>query len=588
MSRAIKNRLVLNQLENFVPDAAMTQRSIEQFFAAINTPKSLACYLMFKSGEHVQLLDCVADPLHYLDAESFDLDYMAVSFLSKYTGLITGYDKKQRALDKFLQMEELCSQTNRRFLRDPEQKTHGHGHLLLSVRRKIDLILGEFDIEEFFESPAWGPGVSNSIKGFDVSAARKFQSETGITKNAYALLSSSLVQAYPLWFDQGRNCESDFTIEAGNTVITVSKNAKIDRVIAVEPGLNLFFQKAVGSMLKKRLKNRGVDTSDQERNQKAARVASVRNDVATVDFSSASDLISKAVVRNLLPIRWLTVMEMLRSERGELEGKPFIWEKFSSMGCGFTFELECLIFYAVAVVCCEATNADASLVSVYGDDVIIPVHAYPLFSEMVTMLGFLLNPAKSFTDGPFRESCGSHYFRGVDVKPIFLKDPLSNALTIYKLANSVRRASHRRNFNNGCDRRFLPYWRGLISGLPSALRSVKIPEGYGDGGILSNLDEACPSSAPNGYEGFEIQIVAERGINVQHDSRGLLLSRLHNLGLKIRDDHVKREFPSYLTRAGQKLSTLAFRNMETLRGRTKLALNRAVLVPMWYNLGCWE
>lgn len=272
-----------------------------------------------------------------------------------------------------------------------------------------------------------------------------------------------------------------------------------------------------------------------------------------------------------------------------------MWEKFSSMGNGFTFELESLIFYAAALATCEAVGADTKAVSVYGDDVIIPVEAFELYEKFCAFLGFTVNKTKSFASGAFRESCGAHYFSGLDVKPIYHKKVLTNALSIYKLANSVRRLAHRRCFNNGCDRRLLPIWRNLVSGLPHALRSVKVPDGFGDGGLIVNFDEACPPRALHGHEGFDVMMLSERGVKQPQSEKGLLLERLTQIvgspnsylgrgWVEGREFSLSSHERNVLGSDG--LSSLGYGNDTTLRGRSALAYS-SVRVQQWYNLGEW-
>lgn len=589
MSLTITKRQIQSAVNNFVHSPVHTDRVICDFFSSLDTPKSLAAYILYNSGEHRQLLDLTVDPNHYLESQGdlLSLDYLVVNFLSKADFLDTSYDKKQRALDKFLSMEQQCKETNLRFKSDSELLNSEFATLLFVMRRKMDLILGDFSAEEFTDSPAWGPGVSTLIKGCDTSATRKFQSETGITNELYSHVKDILPLAYPGWLGRELLRDSSYTIQKGNTVTTVPKNSKTDRVIAIEPGFNLFFQKAIGSMVKRRLGRFGIDLTNQSRNQELSRIGSLTGNLATVDFSSASDTISKRLVEYILPERWFTVMNATRSKSGLLNDSPFMWEKFSSMGNGFTFELESLIFFAAALSCCEALGVVTKDVSVYGDDVIIPTAAYDLFSKFSAFLGFTVNPSKSFSTGLFRESCGAHWFRGIDIKPIFLKERLTHAFSVFKLANSVRRLGHRRNFNYGCDRRFLACWRSILQGLPATLRSLKVPEGYGDGGILSNFDEAVPTKQRNGYEGFLTRAAREQSISCSHDSHGLLISRLTNINGGLKSDswypESKQRFLSNL----HGLSTNGYSNTEPLRGRTRRQVF-LLSVQSWYNLGSWS
>lgn len=587
MSLAIKRSAVKTAAQNFVADSSEDGRIVEQFFASLDTSKSLAACLLFKYGEHRQLLDLDVNPSDYLesDGDLFHRDYLAVSFLSKNESLDTGYDKKKRGLAKFAQFEQQCKETNSRFRSYRELENSQYATWLFVMRRKIDLILGDFDAEEFFDSSAWGPGVTTLLKGSDVSATRKFQSEIGITREAYALMGSSLASAYPGWFREERVSDSSVLIQEGNAITTVPKNSKIDRIIAIEPGLNLFFQKGVGKMIRNRMVRRGVDLNHQTANQQKAKLGSVTGHLATVDFSSASDSIAKKIVEHLLPSDWFQVLNSLRCRVGSFEGKKVLWEKFSSMGNGFTWELESLIFYAAALTTCEMLHLDDREVGVYGDDVIIPSVAYEGYRKFCEFLGFSVNTEKSFYSGVFRESCGSHFFRGLDVKPIFHKKRISDAFSIYKLANSVRRLSHSRSFNYGCDRRFLATWRRILQGLPLALRSVKIPEGYGDGGVLSNFDEAAPPRAGFGYEGFNVLMLSQRGVKLHQDCGGLLQERLTQIIGCV--DIVDQHYPRRSYRAPQGLSELAYGNETTLRGQIRVGAS-TTLVHEWYNLGGWD
>lgn len=585
MSETLSRSKLLRAANQFATSSEHEFNAIGKFYESLNTPKSLAAKILFSYGEHDQLLELeTRKPETYSSAEEYHLDYLAVKFLSKYNGLKTTYDKKDRALQKFFKTEERCKQTNQRFSTYGKQESNPYAHLISQMRNKIANILGEFNIEEFFEKSSWGPGVSTFIKGSNTSAARKFQEEIGITRSAYSLLGASLGAAYPHWFRSEHVSDSLVQFVGGNTVTTVPKNSKEDRVIAVEPGINLYFQKGVGSMLKSRLRRVGVDLRTQKVNQVLSAFAE-RLGLATVDFSSASDCFAWKVIEMLLPPRWFLVLDSIRSRDGLIDGKYQKWEKFSSMGNGFTFELETLIFYVAALVACEQTDSPTNNVSVFGDDVIIPSSAFDLFHELAHELGFKINLDKTFTSGPFRESCGSHYFHGFDVKPIFHKEKFKNAFSLYKLANSIRRLSHRRGFNRSCDRRFLGTWRHIYHGLPSALRSVRIPEGYGDGGLISNWDEACPSRATDGHDGWVVKTLLETVERSTCEYIGLLNERLcqtqGGLELKFKDHRTNALYAQ-----SKAILELGYGNDVVLKDRMKLRVSDT-FIPTWYNLGEW-
>lgn len=555
---------------NYRVSSSVTDAAIENVLSAFNTPRSLACWLLYKSGEHVQLSELSVNPEHYDNFIKFRDDYQATNFLSKANFLSLPVSKKDAALAKFRQYEDLCGKTNIRFNNlslDP-LFNGDNVWLLNATRRKIDMILSDFSPDEFVDGANWGPGVTTLLKGSEVAPFNKFHLENGITRRLYNFIEPWFPSAYPLWTERLRTSADRegfvsemFKFEEGNEVITVPKNSKTDRVIAVEPGLNLWFQKGIGTMIRRRLQRAGVDLNSQLRNQQLALTASSSNHLATVDFSSASDSISYSVVRELIPGRWFTLLDICRSPVGNQNGTQIKWNKFSSMGNGFTFELESLIFFAAALAVSEYSGCDTSEISVFGDDVIIPSSCFDLFRSFCAFLGFKTNSDKSFSSGFFRESCGSHYYDGVDCKPIFLKEILTNVQSLYKLANSVRLLAHRRNSHYGCDSSFQHSWRSLFLRVPKALR-FRIPSGYGDGGFVGNFDESAPAKARNGYEGYLFRGVIETGVNRSSEELGILLTRLRSQ------------------------SPQAYKNTYTLRGRTRLRVS-LILAHQWYNLGPW-
>lgn len=565
----------------------VTAEAVLRFFEALDCPKSLAASILYKYGEHEQLLDLSCNPLDYNSSLGYKDAYLTVKFLSRSSFLKTSYDRKQLAVDKFLKFEDLCKQTNSRFRSNDFvfDESSTNGALLSAMRRKISQILGEFSASELFDSASWGPGVSTLIKGEETFAAKKFQCETGITRDLYPLVRDLFPLAYPGWWDLlASRCYEDNsfpTFQKGNKVVTVPKTSKIDRVIAIEPGLNLWFQLGLGEMISRRLRRFGVDVRDQTRNQRLAKEGSISNSLATVDFSSASDSISAGLVYslfNFLPVKenfeptlpvWYTVMDSCRSKYGMIGSQTFRWEKFSSMGNGFTFPLESLIFFSAALVCCESLRVSTKEVSVYGDDVIIPSTAFSLFSSFCSFLGFTINPAKSFSSGSFRESCGEHYFRGVSCKPVFFEKALTKPQEVYNFANTIRLRSH-----DGfcCDSRFRSIFYWLQTKVPKLIR-FKVPCQQNshsgsveptDGGFISNLDESGPSRSKSWIEGFRFRRLAWVAVSLQVDYFGVLLARLHS--------------PLVTDKGGG--------NSLPLRGRTRCHFV-VTSIRRWYDLGPW-
>lgn len=200
-----------------------------------------------------------------------------------------------------------------------------------------------------------------------------------------------------------------------NRVVCVPKNYKTHRSIAAEPTGNLPFQLGIDGYIKKRLRAFGTDLRDQEANKALARSASVSGSHATIDLSMASDSISLELVRSLLPTPWFNLLSALRA--------PFYkgvfgfgeYAKFSSMGNGYTFSLETLLFKAA----CVAVGSEDCLV--YGDDIIIESQLSDRLISLLAFMGFQTNKDKTFVAGDFRESCGGDYLNGIDVRPFHVK-----------------------------------------------------------------------------------------------------------------------------------------------------------------------
>lgn len=146
---------------------------------------------------------------------------------------------------------------------------------------------------------------------------------------------------------------------------------------------------------------------------------SISGKFSTIDLSMASDTLAFNVVRWLLPHVWVRYLTTFRSSHyvfsEEPDASPTEYHKFSSMGNGYTFALETLIFAAA----CYGVNAKEFMV--YGDDLVVRTEDFKAVSRCLRWLGFKVNSEKSFNKGSFRESCGVNAFKGVDVTPFYIR-----------------------------------------------------------------------------------------------------------------------------------------------------------------------
>lgn len=534
-------------------DNIVSDNTIKSYFQALDCPRSLSLYLLYKYKEFDQIVNMECNPLDFNNPVKFRDAYLATNFLLKNRFLRTSYNTKERALEKFWQSEAKCKETNLKW-KYRRELTLFDWNSIHRVSEKIFRILGHSpNVERAIDMSSWGPGASLSIKKRDSSSYKKFSDERGITVDAQGLCSL-IPKLYPLIPDR------IFEFELGDRIVVVPKNAKIDRVILIQPGWNLWFQKGFGKLIRSKLAQFGLHLDNADKiNQNLARSSSIDGKLATIDFSSASDQIAIEPLREVLPPNWFNLLDGLRCKRSA-DG-IHTWEKFSSMGNGFTFELETLIFYSIALVSCDIEQCSSDNVSVFGDDTILPSEAVDTFRRICELFGFSFNASKSFSTGSFRESCGEHYFDGVNCKPYYFKEIVRSYHQLYTCYNSVRLLSHRECAMMACSLRWKHLLEYLVRQVPKRYR-LFISHGYGDVGFISNFDEARPSKARFGYEGyFSLALISK---SIQKDVEG----------------------PSLLSVRLTEHSDVSRNNAIEIKGRVRIFLKK-ILVHEWYDLGPW-
>lgn len=456
------------------------------------------------------------DPKAYSCPDTFRRDWQLANCMTKFDDKKSSSVKKEAALSKFRLAEDCCKIANSR-LRGNQDVRFNHfmsaRDYIYVARRKIERLLGEFTWSEAEQSFDFGPGASTRLSRREGTLLRKFSGKPETTSNC-ADLSRTAMRYYSLWREaaliEADSAEDGFTIVAGNCIDTVPKNYKEDRVIGVEPCMNMFFQKGIGAMIRRRLKRVQINLNDQTRNQDLAKLGSETGLLATLDLKMASDTVNRAIVEMLIPPDWLLALEQCRSPVGVLpSGEIIRYQKFSSMGNGNTFELESLIFWALCSAVCENLCGKDACVGVYGDDLIVNTSAVETVVGLLNFCGFSLNLKKSFYDGPFRESCGKHYFNGTDVTPFYVRQPLRRLTDVFLLHNNVVRWCGKGGLGrdsgvDGALRSLCDYLRSVV---PSNWRTPRIPDGYGDGAFIGSFDETLPKLRPRYSKdrGFEAQ-----------------------------------------------------------------------------------
>jgi hypothetical protein len=438
-------------------------------------------------------------PLDLTNLETARGSLLMREVFSKYDDGKPSKDKEERTWERFHEAEDLCRDSNFQI-----PKTFRHSPFWRNVSMRLRGTLGSFSWDECARYFAFGPGATTRLTRARAAAAYKYSGRPEST-SGNAVLASCAIRMNPLWKQSvhlsGEDPDDLVKVVCGNSIIAVPKNYKTNRTIAKEPCMNIYIQKGIGRVIRNRLKRVGINLNSQEANQQAARIGSLTGELATIDLSMASDTLSFELVSFLLPNDWWWALEQCRSPVGVLpSGEVLTYQKFSSMGNGYTFELETLIFWAIAQEVCLPNNIDESdcRVLVYGDDIVVPSDKAESVLNRLFQAGFKPNPDKTFVSGPYRESCGKHYFLGSDITPFYVRKPVRALHRLFLVHNNVYRWG---------DRGVIDV-KAVLTGLkklaPASWRIPRLPDGYGDGAFIGALDELRLDSHPYGWECWQV------------------------------------------------------------------------------------
>jgi hypothetical protein len=206
-------------------------------------------------------------------------------------------------------------------------------------------------------------------------------------------------------------------------LVPVPKDSRGPRLISCEPAELMYIQhglmrKLYGIIETHPLTRGQINFTDQGTNRMLAREGSISDQWATIDLSDASDRVSFELVKRVFPDDWVRCLKACRSEGTILpDGEKLKFNKFAPMGSACCFPVEALVFWA----CAQATlqrDGFCGRVFVYGDDIIVESAFAQSVIEGLERVGLMVNRSKSFTSGPFRESCGGEYHYGYDVTPV--------------------------------------------------------------------------------------------------------------------------------------------------------------------------
>jgi hypothetical protein len=310
-----------------------------------------------------------------------------------------------------------------------------------------------FGLSDIFDRCGLGPGANLECDSYNFYTKLFDSPLTGTSERLYRYYRYA-ISSNPTWLNAEKLREEKFgtKIVVGNRLSFVPKTSDVSRSICTEPVLNMFLQKGIGSLLELMLRKRfKIDLSRQpEYNRDMARLGSIDGGFATIDLSSASDSIALSLVEKLIPDPLLDLIKLSRSPVVVYpDGSSERLYMVSSMGNGFTFPLETLLFSTIVIACYRILGIAPKMrhdrplnFAVFGDDIIVRKDAYYFVCRMLEVFGFVVNDQKSFNAGNFRESCGQDFFRGHDIRGVYLKT-LHTSADVYSAINRIVRWSAR-------------------------------------------------------------------------------------------------------------------------------------------------
>lgn len=412
------------------------------------------------------------DPTTAVSGRDCEVARQAACLVSKVP--FTGDDdlRQAAATEKFFRAEAKCRSVNKLFRKRRAIEKHRFPHLpeytssvwpswLARARAEIRRCIGdEPPIDSVLDNARFGPGVAVGITGDALDFAVKMRSpELPCSPSAVPYVRQAVSRHAQMWnlhyekrsfrtshgyrdyvcYDEDHACgefDRRVVLTSYNKIQFVPKNAKTFRTIGIEPLGNSLVQLGVDFVLKRCLLKWGIDLTDQSRNQRAAYLGSLEDSLeafATIDLSAASDSLAREVVRALLPSAWYNFLNSIRSPTFKLGEEVYEYEKFCSMGNGFCFPLETLVFAAIV----RSSGVEQNEYAIYGDDIIVPQRDALIIIERLSAIGFKTNVDKTFIFGPFRESCGKEYYNGQNVTPFKLDEVPVNHEVLAKLHNSL-------------------------------------------------------------------------------------------------------------------------------------------------------
>jgi len=211
----------------------------------------------------------------------------------------------------------------------------------------------------------------------------------------------------------------------------VPKDFRSLRIICIEPKELQFAQQGLWKVLEGCVRAHPISSKEINfRRQELSQALCLDRELATIDLKDASDTLSIALGRILLPKKAFELLTRYRSSHIRLpDGEIIKNESLATMGSSLCFPLETLVFWALVRTTVNYSaflngehfcKSHSMKVRVFGDDIICPLWAYDDVTDVLSKCGFVINRAKSCSRTLVRESCGAWYWCGYDASVVKL------------------------------------------------------------------------------------------------------------------------------------------------------------------------
>jgi hypothetical protein len=331
-------------------------------------------------------------------------------------------DILSKCIDKFIATDESLLSVDY-----TDSKT---SEIVRRAKRYIDTIFRTIDINNIVPKP--GPGAVNT----PLKPYMRYEPHV-----RYAQLDSAF--PYRNWFYTNafgfrESVRKYFSLEnkiyPKSRLKFVHKYVGKPRGICIEENETQYLQQGLKNLLYKQIESHPmtkgrVNFKSQQVNRDLALKSSLDMFFSTIDMSEASDRVARDLVYILfrdtplldyldaVSTRFITFPDDVRT--GEL-----LAQKFAPMGSAVCFPIMAIVHFAL----CKAIIATSGLenarkaskqVYVYGDDILTPSEFTEEIFTHLPRFGMKLNKEKSYYQSSFRESCGIHAYKGVDITPVY-------------------------------------------------------------------------------------------------------------------------------------------------------------------------